>query len=48
MENNAVEPVDSELFALSVSIFRRGKTDVKEESQPPPTPPPEAPQVLAC
>lgn len=34
MDNAAVEPVDSGLFAMSVSIFRRGMTDeVTDEPQ---------------
>lgn len=54
LEDTAVEPVDSGLFAASVSIFRRGMNDAKDESRtqsptPAPSTPsqPETSQVLA-
>ena len=48
LDNAAVEHVDSELLAMSVSIFRRRVTDVKDESPTKSSALLKSPQVLAC
>ena len=48
LDNAAVEHVDSELLSMSVSIFRRRVTDMKDESPTESSALLKSPQVLAC